>query len=142
MGKLLIIASLLLAFLPLFGEETSTRERLVLDPALRGLWMLHAFSEDKGKTRQLFDPPMEFMRADSMTVRMQTAEGAETIHIRKILEVTQSGSTDLYQAVALENGIIWVFDLTAARAGKAVLVQVFEAADKPEKSRLLITIRR
>lgn len=121
----------LLLLCTLLGAE----ERLGLDPVLRGLWILHAVSNDKGATIEPCDTPVEFAIATATTISF----GDDKRLVKRVI-ITEDTEGSPANMALLDSGRWLAF--TKKPGDKYVLIQIFNADSDglTELTRLLITV--
>ncbi len=117
-------------------EQESLPQRLDIDPALQGLWKLHATSNDKGKTIEKHDGVV-FARVSGTKIRTIAGEGA-TLTVDKVFIVKDDDGNPA-NLVKFTNGTVWM--ITKEPKQTLILVGVMEFVDGKlrEKVRFLVT---
>lgn len=124
-----------LATLLCFAGISSSRameERLDVDPILRGIWKVHATSEDRGKT---ITKQNGWVLARVYATKVKLANGT-VIGVDKIL-ITLDSDGDPANGMRLSNGTIWM--VTKKKGNAFFLIQVLQS-DGTETMRFLITV--
>lgn len=125
--------------LELAASQEPPKQRTTMDPILRGVWLLHGSSKDKGKTVTEHDGE-EFCRVSETKVGMLVGE-RKTLTVDKII-IIRDEDGDPGHVVRFENGVIW--GITKKPKSKYVLIQVFREEDEQfiETIRFLITVKK
>lgn len=128
-------AILFLLLLSFQASAVEYEERLLLDPVLQGVWMIHIFSDDGGKTVHHTSPPEPFLRARSTSVRF--TDGTER-RIEQIKYAKIEGTPTLF--ILLDNGMLYVCGKEAGEAD--VFVQIYKRpnGELVESGRMIVTV--
>lgn len=130
MRKLLL---LVLVLLPSMALASEMEERQFLDPDLRGLWMVHAVSQDGGKTIEEASEPSAILRASATSIHFA---GKSPILIDKVIFVKDRNAL----IVRLENGNMLICNRDTGT--RFVMVQFMQDLGDTFKEigRMLITV--
>lgn len=107
-------------------------ERLDIDPAVQGLWVLHATSDDRGKTIEYHDAPA-FCRVSAAAVRF--ADGRE-MRVKSV-HILHNDDGRPYNIIRFENDTLWA--VSKPEGGAFILIQVLGGEQMEETFRLLVT---
>lgn len=132
---ILILSFVLLALFTVSPAKAEDPvEVLQIDPVLHGVWMIHAFSSDKGKTMKSFrgEP---FCKVSSNRVLFSDGIAFE------VTKVYQGSFSSIPFQIIHFAGKDFCWIVSTPKPG-FVLVQVCEAGTALEKSRLILSISR
>lgn len=116
-----------------------TFERLGIDEALHGVWMLHSVSDDEGETVEEVGPEggVPFCNVTTTQVRF-TERPPLTV---EAVFVTPDGAGFPANAVTFTNGTVWI--ITKRPGEKFALIHVLDPENEfAETYRFLVTIQR
>lgn len=118
--------------LMLLASSAAAEERLGLDPILRGLWSLHATSDDGGVTVDAVQPAEDLAVATATRI---TFAGGIVRTVDRVIIVDDNDGNPANIAV-LDNGTILVF--TKQEGNELILVQIM--INDEETTRWVITV--
>lgn len=132
----LIITAVMLSFTP-FAAHAKDKERLSVDPVLRGVWVVHMASADGGKTVKKIDPPEALCRVSALRIRLATGQ---TFGVEKVI-VTVDENGDAANIIMLSSGVAWYVHKEPGQT--LVVVQVYQPPNfDKEVMRFLVTVER
>lgn len=110
-------------------------ELFEIDPILRGKWMVHAISEDRGLTVSELDVPRELLRATRTTVRF-TDEG-DLQKLERIL-ISEDDDGNPAHVMKFTDGSVWI--VTKKPDNPFFLVQEINQDTLKETIRIVFTV--
>lgn len=115
------------------SEEPILTERIGLDPAVRGVWMIMAISGPGGENVEVQNPPVEFARAFANRILLSNGKSVN------INDVYITETRDIVGNVAnLENGVTLIIINTNVK-GDFLVILLDE--DNEEQSRMTIRVQ-
>jgi hypothetical protein len=117
------------------SARNKSAERIDIDPVLRGVWMIHATSNDRGTTIAEVSPPEALCRVTAASVRYGDGR---VLRVEKVL-IIEDDNGNPANTIGFDNGVIWIVSKQPGQ--RFVLVQVF-ADGKKESLRVLVTVEQ
>lgn len=119
-----LLILLILFCLPAGAEEEYPKQRLDIDPALCGVWMAHASSEDGGKTVKALESPEAIARVTAGRVNVLDA----VFRVSQVL-ITKDENGEIGNLIKFENSEMLLYVSDRDKKTGFHIIQIFETVD-------------